>query len=99
MTRRAATAAITAVVLVLAVPAMAFAAGDDVGANLGKMLTGWGAALYWGIGAIVAISLFLGRKYADLMVFGVFALVIGGFIFSHGTVQNVITSMWRALAG
>lgn len=99
MNRRAALTAAVAVVFVFAVPAMAFAAGDDVGANLGKMLTGWATWLFWGIGALVAISLFMGRKYADLAVFSVFALVIGGFIFSHGTVQNVITSMWRTLAG
>ena len=54
--------------------------GEQVGENVGNLLGGWAKSLYVGIAAVVALVFLLNRRFADLAVFMVAALLVGGFV-------------------
>ena len=97
-------AAIVAVVifwLSLMVVSPAFAAGDGerVGENVGKLLGGWAKSLYVGITAIVALMFLLNRRFADLAVFVVAAVLVGGFVLAPTEVAGTIRDIWNTITG
>jgi hypothetical protein len=97
-------AAIVAVVLVwlsLMVVTPAFAAGDGerVGENVGKLLGGWAKSLYVGITAIVALMFLLNRRFADLVVFLLAAVLVGGFVLAPTEVAGTIRDIWHTITG
>ena len=61
----AAAVAIAAVAL-LVEPAVAAAAGNDVGENLGRLLRHYAAELYAGVIAIVSLVFLINRRYSEL---------------------------------
>ena len=61
-------------------PACAAGDGEKVGENIGNLLGGWAKSLYVGIAAVVALMFLLNRRFADLAVFMVAALLVGGFV-------------------
>jgi hypothetical protein len=61
-------------------PAMAAGDGERVGENIGDLLGGWAKSLYVGIAGIVALLFLLNRRFADMAIFMVAALVVGGFV-------------------
>ena len=61
-------------------PAWAAGDGEKVGENIGNLLGGWAKSLYVGIAAVVALMFLLNRRFADLAVFMVAALIVGGFV-------------------
>src|SRR5215510_6379378 len=97
---RVATAAITGY-LTLAVNGAAWAAGDGerVGENVGKLLGGWAKSLYVGITAIVALMFLLNRRFADLAVFVVAAVLVGGFVLAPAEVAGTIRDIWNTITG
>ena len=80
--RKFVTAAAVTVVLLDAWRRPAWAAGDGekVGENIGNLLGGWAKSLYVGIAAVVALMFLLNRRFADMAVFMVAALIVGGFV-------------------
>jgi hypothetical protein len=97
-------AAIVAVVLVwlsLMVVTPPFAAGDGerVGENVGKLLGGWAKSLYVGITAIVALMFLLNRRFADLVVFLLAAVLVGGFVLAPTEVAGTIRDIWHTITG
>ena len=64
----------------MAAAALAQGDGERVGENVGELLGGWAKSLYVGIAAVVALMFLLNRRFADLAVFMVAALVVGGFV-------------------
>ena len=95
---RVAAAAITAC-LTLAVSGAAWAAGDGerVGENVGKLLGGWARSLFVGITALVALMFLLNRRFADLAVFIVAAVLIGGFVLAPTEVAGTIRDIWHTI--
>jgi hypothetical protein len=85
--RLAATACMAAAVLLLA-PAAALAAGNDVGHNLGSLLRHYASEVYGGIIAVVALVFLLNRRFTDLAVFFVAAILVGWLVFSPDQVAN-----------
>jgi hypothetical protein len=79
----------------------AFAAGDGerVGENLGKMLGGWAQSLYVGIAGLVALMFLLNRRFADLAVFMIAAVVVGGFVMAPGDIASTVRDIWHTLTG
>jgi hypothetical protein len=77
----------------------AFAAGDGerVGENLGKMLGGWAQNLYVGIAGLVALMFLLNRRFADLAVFMLAAVVVGGFVMAPGDIASTVRDIWHTL--
>jgi hypothetical protein len=90
-----------AIGLALAWPAAAVAKGEGerVGENLGDLLGGWARSLYVGIAAVVALVFLLNRRFADLAIFFVAAICVGGFVMAPGEIAGVVRDIWRTLTG
>jgi hypothetical protein len=79
--------AIVAVALWLAPDALA-AGGNDVGRNIGSTLRHYAAEIYGGVIAIVGLIFLVNRKFTDLMVFLLAAILVGWLVFSPDQVAN-----------
>jgi hypothetical protein len=78
-----------AVAVALAAPAAALAAsGNDVGHNIGSTLRHYAGEVYGGILAIVGLVFLLNRKFTDLAVFFVAAVLVGWLVFSPDQVAE-----------
>jgi hypothetical protein len=97
-------AAIVAAVIVWASlmvvsPALAAGDGERVGENVGRLLAGWARSLYVGVTAIVALMFLLNRRFADLAVFVVAAVLVGGFVLAPTEVAGTIRDIWDTITG
>jgi hypothetical protein len=72
----------------LLAPAAALAAGNDVGRNIGSLLRHYAAQIYGGVIAIVGLVFLLNRKFTDLAVFFVAAVLVGWLVFSPDQVAD-----------
>lgn len=90
MSRRLRIALLVAAALVafLLAPAAALAAGNDVGRNIGSLLRHYAAQIYGGVIAIVGLVFLLNRKFTDLAVFFVAAVLVGWLVFSPDQVAD-----------
>ncbi|HET7177739.1 MAG TPA: hypothetical protein VFI63_03540 [Solirubrobacterales bacterium] len=86
--------AAAALVLLLA-PAVASAAGNDVGHNLASLLRHYAGEVYGGVVAIVGLVFLLNRKLNDLAIFFVAAVLVGWLVFSPDQVAEAA----RAIGG
>lgn len=66
----------------------ALAAGNDVGHNLSTLLRGYAAELYTGIVAVVGLVFLLNRKFTDLAMFFVAAILVGWLVFAPDQVAS-----------
>ena len=80
-------------------PARAQGDGEKVGENIGNLLGGWAKSLYVGIAAVVALMFLLNRRFADLAVFMVAALIVGGFVMAPNDVAGTIRDIWQTITG
>jgi hypothetical protein len=71
--------------------------GEQVGQNLGHLLGGWAKSLYMGIAALVALMFLMNRRFADLAVFIVAAVCVGGFVMAPHEVAGTVRDIWRTL--
>jgi hypothetical protein len=83
----------------LAAPVYAAGDGERIGENVGHLLGGWAKSLYVGIAAVVALVFLLNRKFADLAVFMLAALVVGGFVMAPGEISGVVRDIWTTITG
>lgn len=75
-------------VALLAAPEVALAAGNDVGRNIGSLLRHYAGQIYGGLLAVVGLIFLLNRKFVDLMVFFVAAVLVGWLVFSPDQVAD-----------
>jgi hypothetical protein len=80
--------AVAAGVLLLAPAAALAASGNDVGQNIGSTLRHYAGEIYGGVLAIVGLVFLLNRKFTDLAVFFVAAVLVGWLVFSPDQVAN-----------
>jgi hypothetical protein len=80
-------AATLALGLLLAPEALA-QAGNDVGENLGDLLRGYAGQIYGGVIAIVALVFLINRRYTELGLFFLAAVVVAWLVFSPDQVAN-----------
>lgn len=66
----------------------ALAAGNDVGHNLGSLLRHYAGEVYGGIVAIVGLVFLLNRRYTDLALFFLAAVLVAWLVFSPDQVAN-----------
>ena len=80
-------------------PAAVLAVGDGerVGQNLGDLLGGWAKNLYLGIAGLVALMFLLNRRFADLTVFMIAAVVVGGFVMAPNDIAGTVKDIWHTL--
>lgn len=92
---------VVALALVVMWPAAAVAKGEGerVGENLGDLLGGWAKSLYVGIAAVVALVFLLNRRFADMAIFFVAAICVGGFVMAPNEIAGVVRDIWRTLTG
>jgi hypothetical protein len=83
--------------LALAGSAMAAGQGERVGENIGDMLGGWAKSLYIGIAGVVALLFLLNRRFADLAIFMVAALVVGGFVMAPNDIAGTVRDIWHTI--
>lgn len=90
MSRRArlATSAVLTAITLMLLPASAMAAGNDVGRNIGSLLRQFAGELYGGFLAIVGLYFLINRKYTELGLYLVAAIVVGWLVFSPDQVAN-----------
>lgn len=73
--------------------------GEKVGENIGNLLGGWAQALYIGIAAIIALVFLLNRRYNELALFLLAAVIVGGFVLAPDAVAGTITDIWQTVTG
>lgn len=76
-------------VALLAAPEVALAAGNDVGRNIGSLLRHYAGQIYGGLLAVVGLIFLLNRKFTDLAVFFVAAILVGWLVFSPDQVADM----------
>ena len=85
--RLAATVCMAAAALLLA-PAAALAAGNDVGRNLGGLLRQYAGEVYGGIVATVGLVFLVNRRFTDLAMYFLAAILVGWLVFSPDQVAD-----------
>ena len=87
--------------LTLTVVSPGWAAGDGqrVGENVGHLLGGWARSMYLGIAGLVALMFLLNRRFADLAIFMVAALLVGGFVMAPNDVASTVRDIWHTVTG
>jgi nitrate reductase gamma subunit len=96
--RLAAVVAALLVVSVLLWPAGALAAtGNDVGANLSKLLRHYAGELYGGIVAVVGLVFLINRRYTELATFLVASVVVAWLVFSPGEIADAARAIGRQI--
>ena len=91
MSRRLAVAVVLIAVFAVAlwlVPDALAAGGNDVGRNIGSELRRWAASIYGGLIAIVGLVFLINRKFTDLAVFLLAAILVGWLVFSPDQVAD-----------
>ena len=83
--------------LVWAVPVWAAGDGEKVGENVGHLLGGWAKSLYVGIAAVVALMFLMNRRFGDLALFMLAALLVGGFVMAPADVASLVRSIWTTI--
>lgn len=79
--------ALAAIALLLA-PAAALAAGNNVGHNIGSLLRDYAGQIYGGIVAIVGLVFLLNRRFTELAMFFLAAIMVGWLVFSPDQVAD-----------
>src|SRR3954470_24631874 len=85
--------------LVLMTPAWAAGNGEKVGQNVGNLLGGWAKSLYVGIAAVVALMFLMNRRFADLALFMLAAVLVGGFVMAPNEVAGMVRDIWSTVTG
>jgi nitrate reductase gamma subunit len=80
---------VLAAALWLAPEALAASGGNDVGHNIGSTLRHYAGEIYGGVLAIVGLVFLLNRRFTDLAVFFVAAVLVGWLVFSPDQVANL----------
>lgn len=88
---------IVAGALLLAPAAALAAAGNDVGHNIGSTLRHYAGEIYGGILAIVGLVFLLNRKFTDLAVFFVAAVLVGWLVFSPDSVADMARAIGQRI--
>jgi nitrate reductase gamma subunit len=88
---------IAASVLLLAPAAALAASGNDVGHNIGSTLRHYAGEIYGGVLAIVGLVFLLNRKFTDLAVFFVAAVLVGWLVFSPDQVAEMARAIGQRI--
>ena len=74
-------------------------AGESVGENIGDLLGGWAASLFTGVVAIISIIFLISRRFTELAVFLVIAVIVGGFALAPDSAAAAIKGLFNAITG
>jgi len=85
------------VVLLVPDAALAAAAGNDVGKNIGNLLRHYAAELYGGILAIISVFFLLHRRYGELGLFLFASVIVAWLVFSPDNVASAARAIGRQI--
>jgi hypothetical protein len=85
-------------VLVLC-PADAFAAGNDVGKNVGDLLKHYAGEVYGGIVAVISLMFLLNRRYTELAVFLFASIVVAWMVFAPSEIATAAEAIGKQVFG
>jgi hypothetical protein len=85
------------VLLLVPASALAAASGNDVGHNIGSTLRHYAGEVYGGILAIVGLVFLPNRKFTDLAVFFVAAVLVGWLVFSPDQVAEAARAIGQRI--
>lgn len=90
---------VVAGLLAVLVPGVALAAGNNVASNLGSLLKGYAGEIYGGVVAIISLTFLLNRRYSELMVFLLAAVVVAWMVFSPDQIANAARAIGQKILG
>ena len=95
------TGLLTAAALLLLVAGAEVALGQtsEIGENVGNEIKLWATTLLLAVAALVALPVLAKRDVNGGLVLALLVIVLGGFAFAPSAVKDVITAMWRSIAG
>lgn len=73
--------------------------GNDVGRNLGGLLRSWGGQIYGGVVAIFSLLFLVNRRYKDLLLFLLAAVVVAWMVFSPDQLARAARGIGRQIFG
>ena len=73
--------------------------GNDVGRNLGGLLRRWGGQIYGGVVAIFSLLFLVNRRYKDLLLFLLAAVVVAWMVFSPDQLARAARGIGRQIFG
>ncbi len=79
------------------VTAVVLAATSDFGHNLGEQAKGLAVALFLAVAGLVSLPVLGRRDVNGGVVLAILVIVLGGFVFAQGSVQQVIVSLWKSM--
>jgi Sec-independent protein translocase protein TatA len=85
--------------LLLAAPDALAQSGNDVGRNIGDLLRQYATQIYGGIVAIVGLVFLLNRRYSELAMFLLAAVVVAWLVFSPDQIANAARAIGRRVLG
>jgi hypothetical protein len=81
----------------LITPAARAGSGEAVGENIGELLKTWASAIFTGVAALISLVFLLNRRYNELALFILAAVLVGGFVFAPTSVAETIQSIWQTI--
>ncbi len=89
-----------AVCALMLFPAAALAAaGNNVGANVAKLLKGYATELYGGIVGVVSLMFLVNRRYNELAVFLFAAIVVAWMVFASSDIAKAAEAIAKQVFG
>lgn len=73
--------------------------GEEIGSNIGELLSQWATEIYLGIVAIVGLVFLLNQRYAQLAVFVAAAMVVGIFVTQPDAVSGAAEAIGNSILG
>jgi hypothetical protein len=74
-------------------------AGNDIGRNLGGLLRRWGGQIYGGVVAVVSLIFLINRRYTELAMFLLAAVVVAWMVFSPDQIARAARGIGRLIFG
>lgn len=91
--------ALLACTFVMLSPTEALAAGNDVGRNLGGLLKGYASQIYGGVVAIVGLVFLVNRRYTELAMFILAAVMVAWLVFSPDQIADAAKAIGKQVFG
>ena len=86
-------------VLLLLAPDALAQSGNDVGRNIGDLLRQYAAQIYGGVVAIVGLVFLINRRYTELGMFLLAAVIVAWLVFSPDQIANAARAIGRRVLG
>jgi hypothetical protein len=88
-----------AVCALMLFPAAALASGNDVGRNVANLLKGYATELYGGIVGVISLVFLINRRYTELAVFLLAAIVVAWMVFASSDIATAAEAIGKQIFG